>query len=48
MYIHIEPTKRCTLGCEACPRTIWEKLTNSPIPNTDLDYTLIKKFLDCK
>ena len=48
MHIHIEPTKRCTLGCEACPRTIWEKYTNTPVPNTDLDYTLIKKFLDCK
>ena len=48
MYIHIEPTKRCTLGCEACPRTIWKKFTNTPVPNTDFDYTLLNKFLDCE
>jgi len=48
MHLHIETTKRCTLGCVACPRTIWKKYTNTPVPNTDLDYTLLKNFLDCK
>ena len=48
MDIHIEPTKRCTLECPGCARTVWKTFSQTPVPNTDLDYTLLYKFLDCE
>ena len=46
--LHIETTKRCTLECPACARTVWKTFSHTPVPNTDLDYTLLYNFLDCE
>jgi MoaA/NifB/PqqE/SkfB family radical SAM enzyme len=48
MILHIETTTRCTLECPACPRTVWKKFSHTPVSNTDLDYKLLHKFLDCE
>ena len=47
-HLHIETTKRCTLECPACARTVWKTFSHTPVPNTDLDYTLLYNFLDCE
>lgn len=45
--LHIELTNRCTLECPACPRTIWKKILNKPVPKHDLSITSLENFLDC-
>ena len=48
MRLHIETTKRCTLECAGCARTVWKTFSQTPVPISDLDYTLLHNFLNCE
>jgi MoaA/NifB/PqqE/SkfB family radical SAM enzyme len=45
--LQIETTSRCTLKCPACSRTEFNKVTNKPYPNYDIDPDILYNFLNC-